>query len=88
MRTQIHKEGDDFILEIPQSILDAAQISVGETVDITVMDDRIVIQKTKPDYPPLKERMAGCDTSSFVFEEIETGQPVGREIIDDGGYDD
>ncbi|CAN0587499.1 unnamed protein product, partial [Ectocarpus sp. 12 AP-2014] len=43
LKSTIDKDGKDLVLTLPQEVLDDAGIKIGDQVDISVKDGRIVI---------------------------------------------
>lgn len=79
MQTRIQKWGNCLGLRIPNSFAEQAGVRVGSEVDLSVEDGGLIIRpKPLPKYS-LRELLQRI-TAENVHEEIETGQPVGREI--------
>lgn len=45
--TTLEKEGDDLLATIPQEILDKVGLKIGDPVDITVENGKIIVTPTK-----------------------------------------
>jgi antitoxin MazE len=79
MQTRIQKWGNSLGLRIPKSLAEDAGVEVGSEVDLSVeAGDLIVRPRRSPRYD-LKELLRGVTTQN-VHREIETGEPIGREI--------
>ena len=79
MNATIQKWGNSQAIRLPKSILQTANMEEAETVQITAQQDLIVIRKSKR-HKTLKERLEGFD-GQYVFEEWDTGTPVGNEVF-------
>ena len=82
MQTTIVKWGNSQGIRLPKYLLDSVNLSDNDTVDVTAEGDIIVIRKAEPKrrHRTLKERLEGVDTSKYVWEEWDTGKPVGNEV--------
>ena len=77
--TNIVKWGNSQGVRLPRHLLDSVNLSDNDTVEVTVEKDSIVIRKASGGkHKTLKERLAGFD-GTYVFEEWNTGTPVGEE---------
>ena len=75
----IQKWGNSQGIRIPRYILDAAQCDFDETVEIDVMDGKIVIKKAAERRKSIKELFDGFD-GEYTEKEIDWGKPVGNEV--------
>jgi antitoxin MazE len=80
MLSRVQKWGNSQGVRIPKNLLETSRIKVGEEVDITVHEGKIIVEPTKKirgryDIKKLAEKMPK-DASS---EEENWGVPVGRE---------
>lgn len=75
----IQKWGNSQGIRIPRYILDAAQFDFDETVEIDVVDGKIVIKKMAERRKTIKELFDGFD-EEYKEKEIDWGKPVGNEI--------
>ncbi|MDB5528827.1 MAG: AbrB/MazE/SpoVT family DNA-binding protein [Devosia sp.] len=86
VRTRLKKAGGSLIMTVPARARDALQLTAGQEVTITVVDDTLVLQAATPVRPKYKldELLAECDFSLPYSEEerawIDAG-PVGRELL-------
>ena len=71
--------GSSVGLRIPQKKLNEANLRVGDDVNITIEDGKIVIFRDQPQYS-LKDLLNGC-TSDNLPNQIDFGAPVGRELL-------
>jgi len=81
MTTTIVKWGNSRGVRLPKYLLDSVKLTDNDTVEVVTENDNIVIKKTaeKRPHKTLKERLEGFD-GEYVFEEWDTGKPVGREV--------
>jgi len=84
MRAAIVKWGNSHGIRIPKYVLESVNLTGGETVDIITENNSIVIKKAESGraHKTFKERMAGFK-GEYVFEEWDTGESVGGEVIND-----
>lgn len=75
----IQKWGNSQGIRIPRYILDAAQFDFDETVEIDVVDGKIVIKKMAERRKTIKELFDGFD-GEYKEKEIDWGKPVGNEV--------
>ena len=70
-QTTIVKWGNSQGIRLPKHLLESANISENDIVDVTAETDIIVIRKAVPKKKrrTLKERLEGIDTSNYVWEE-------------------
>ena len=79
MKTKIKKWGNSLAVRIPQSLVKEAHVAYGTPVDLTVEDNRIVIEaEAQPEYS-LDDLVEGIDDDN-VHAEVNTGAAVGKEI--------
>lgn len=75
----IQKWGNSQGIRIPRYILDAAQFDFDETVEIDVIDGKIVIKKMAERRKTIKELFEEFD-GEYKEKEIDWGKPVGNEV--------
>jgi len=78
MTTQVARWGNSLGLRLPKSVAGEAQITEGDTVEVSVEDGAIVIRPARPRYD-----LAGLVrkiTPRNRHKESEWGGPQGREI--------
>ena len=79
MQTRIQKWGNSLGLRIPKSFAEQAGVEAGSEVDLSLEDGELVIRPKrvpKYDLTVLLRRV----TAENVHTEVESGQPVGREV--------
>ena len=76
----VKKWGNSPSVRLPVAIMQAAALSVDDTVDIQVEDGRIVIVPVRAKEYSLDSLLAGV-TADNVHDEIDFGAPVGREVL-------
>ena len=80
MLTKVQKWGNSQGLRFPKTILAEAQIHVGDEVNVTVQDGKIIVEtvnKLRNTYD-LKELVSKIPKDCRV-EEVDWGRPVGKE---------
>jgi antitoxin MazE len=86
MQTTIVIWGNSQGLRIPKAFLKNIHVSENDPVDITLSDEKIIIQKIKyKKHKTIKERLVefygeNFDKKRTVQKEIDWGQSVGKEI--------
>jgi len=81
MQTKIQKWGNSQGIRIPKKMLDHTQIKVGEVVNISLADGKIIIETThethgRYDIKALASNMPSGHTTGEEYR----GEPVGREV--------
>jgi antitoxin MazE len=85
IHTTISGWGNSQGVRLPQTVLDAARIKRGDSVELIPCDGNIVIKRTAAGnraahvHKTIQERFAGY-TGDYKAEEIDWGKPVGDEI--------
>jgi len=80
MLTKVQKWGNSQGLRFPKTILEEAQIGVGDEVNVTVQDGKIIVEtvnKLRNTYD-LRELVSKIP-KDYRAEEIDWGRPVGKE---------
>ena len=78
METKIQKWGNSLGLRIPKSFAEEAGVDAGSMVDLSVEDGDLVVRPLRSPRYELKDLLRAV-TSKNVHDEVETGEPVGRE---------
>ena len=79
MQTKIQKWGNSLGLRIPKSFAAQAGVEAGSEVDLSLEDGELIIRPKrvpKYDLSVLLRRV----TTENVHTEVQSGQPVGREV--------
>jgi len=79
MQTKIQKWGNSLGLRIPKSFAEQAGVQAGSEVDLSVEDGELIIRPTRAPKYDLKSMLRRV-TEKNVHKEVESGEPVGREI--------
>jgi antitoxin MazE len=79
MQTRIQKWGNSLGLRIPKSFAREAGVEEGSEVDLSVEDGELIIRPRRLPRYNLKELLRGI-TAKNLHREVETGEPVGREV--------
>ncbi len=80
MKTKIQKWGNSLAIRIPKSFAVQTEIEQNSTIELSVIDGKILVEpeKKKPKYT-LEELLDGV-TEENLHGEIDFGKPVGKEI--------
>ena len=78
MKTKVQRWGNSLALRIPKPFALEANLDDGESVDLSLVDGTIVIQRSSTDYA-LDELLAGI-TSENIHAKVDSGVPLGNEI--------
>ena len=83
MRVLVKKWGNSASVRIPAAVMEAAHLSLDDTVDVREEDGRIVIERVRPRYT-LDELLAQCDPSQPLSDDerewVDT-PPAGGELL-------
>lgn len=81
MQTTIVKWGNSQGIRLPKPLLESANLSDNDTVEVIAKNNSLIIKKLEPKraHKTLKERLAGFN-GEYSFEEWDTGRPVGKEV--------
>lgn len=78
MLTRVQKWGNSIALRIPKTFADEMHITVDTAVELTIEDGRLVISPVEqPEYA--LEDLLALITPENVHDEVDWGEPVGRE---------
>ena len=80
MVTRVQKWGNSVGLRLAESVLAEARIDVGDQVQMSVQDGRIIVEPLSRvrDRPDLRALLARIP-EDYQVEETDWGPPVGRE---------
>jgi antitoxin MazE len=79
MQTKIQKWGNSLGLRIPKSLAEQAGVEAGSEVDLAVEDGELIVRPARRPRYDLTQLLGGV-TARNIHREIDTGQPVGREV--------
>jgi antitoxin MazE len=81
MKTKVAKWGNSQGVRLPKFLLEIAEMTENDTVEVTADSNGIMIKKSenKRVRKSTAERIAGY-TGDYVGEEWDTGPPVGDEV--------
>ncbi len=79
MRVQIQKWGNSLALRIPKSFALESSIERGTSVELSLIDGKLIIEPVAETNPDL-DRLLSAITDDNLHGEIETGNPVGKEV--------
>ena len=79
MRLRIQKWGNSLALRIPKPFAEEARIEQGSSVDLTLVEGRLVAAPLVGEKWTLAQLLAGV-TAKNLPAEVDFGPPVGREV--------
>lgn len=79
MRIKIQKWGNSLALRIPKAFAFQSKIRQDEYVNLTLKDNKIIVEPEKEKKYTLKELIAGINKSN-LHNEIDFGKNVGNEL--------
>ncbi len=80
MQVLLEKSEDRLILSIPKSLVSLSPILPGSLVELSLIDDKIILtpaRRSKYDIDELMDQV----TDDNLPEKIDFGPPVGREFL-------
>lgn len=80
MRVTVKKWGNSASVRIPVAIMQAANLSLDETVDVREEDGRIVIEPVHPREYDLARLLDGI-TKKNMHTEVSFGPAIGKELL-------
>lgn len=80
MQVLLEQSEDRLILSIEKSLLNDSPIQPGSLVDVSLVDDKIVIEPARRSKYRIEDLMAGV-TPENLPEKIDFGPPVGKELL-------
>jgi len=80
MRVLVKKWGNSPSVRIPAAVMQAANLSLDQAVDIREEDGRVIIEPIRPAAPDLETLLAGI-TDENLHGEVDFGVPVGKERL-------
>ena len=78
MQVKIQKWGNSLAMRIPKSFAFQARIGQDEYVNLTLDDDKIIVESVEKKQFTLKELVAGIKKSN-LHREIDSGDKMGAE---------
>lgn len=78
MVAKVQKWGNSQGLRLPKHVLDSADISLGDEVEIIVGEEEILVRKLKRPKASLEELVARIP-KDYKPEEFDLGRPMGKE---------
>lgn len=77
MRTTVAKWGNSLGVRLPRQLIETVRLTEGQTVDLEIQDDAIVIRNARKRYK-LADLLAEMNTDNRHGEQ-DFGAPVGKE---------
>ena len=79
MTTQVKTWGNSQGIRFSKELLDGLGIHINDVLNISIIDNSIVLTKTFK-HKTLEERAAEYEGKLGPYEEINWGEPTGREV--------
>ena len=79
MLTKIQKWGNSLALRIPKTFALDANLENDSTVEISLVDGKIVVKPISAPQWSLDELLAGINKNN-IHQEVDSGEPVGNEV--------
>lgn len=79
MLTKIQKWGNSLALRIPKTFALDANLENDSTVEISLVDGKIVVKPISAPQWTLGELLAGINKNN-IHHEVDSGEPVGNEV--------
>jgi len=79
MLTKVQKWGNSLGLRIPKALAHQAGVEAGSEVSLAVEEGELIIRPARAQRYQLKTLLRGVTTKN-LHKEVETGDPVGREV--------
>jgi antitoxin MazE len=79
MRIVVRKWGNSASIRIPAAIMEAAKLSVDQTVDVREEGGRVIIEPIHEEILRIEDLVAGI-TDENQHEFVDMGPPVGNEV--------
>ena len=80
MQATIQKWGNSQGIRIPKAFLEAVGLTENDCVELERVDDSIVIRKAIPSKKVTLDEIFAGYSESYVAEELDWGESVGREV--------
>ena len=80
MLAKVQKWGNSQGIRVPKTLLDELQIHVGDEVNISVEEGKIIVEPARPKRGRVRiEDLVAEIPADYVVEELDWGKPVGKE---------
>lgn len=79
MRSQLTRWGNSVAVRVPRKILEEAQLSEGDAIELSVTKPGVIALKSTKKKPTLASLLAGI-TEENLHHATEWGKPVGKEV--------
>jgi antitoxin MazE len=79
MKTRVQKWGNSLALRIPKSFAEEAGLQADATVEVSVVEGKLIVQAIRPQPLTLEQLLRGI-TDENLPGEWDTGPAVGKEI--------
>ena len=80
MQVLLEQSEDQLILSIPKSFVSASPITPGSLVEVSLVDDKIILAPARRSRYRIEDLMAGV-TDENLPEKIDFGPPIGKELL-------
>lgn len=80
MKTRVQKWGNSLALRIPKSFAEEAGLHADASVELSLANGRLVVQRVTPEPLTLEQLLAGVTDDNLPGGEWHTWPAVGKEI--------
>ncbi len=79
MTISIQKWGNSQGVRLPKHLLESLHWIENDSLEISIVEDKIVLQKSKPQYQDIRALFADYH-EDYHAEEVDWGKPEGNEV--------
>ena len=79
MRVAVQKWGNSLALRIPKSFAIDSKIANGSSVDLSLVEGKIIVSPAPTKQYKLKQLLAGVSKKN-IHQEVSTGKTSGKEV--------
>jgi len=79
MKTRIQKWGNSLALRIPKYIAEEAGLYKDGSVELTLLEGRMLVTPEPSEVPALEQLIAGMNAENLHYE-VDSGKPAGNEV--------
>lgn len=79
MQVQVEETEKGLAILIPAELIHGSQVKAGSTLDLTLVDSKLIVAPLRRSKYTTEELIAGV-TDENIHGEIDWGPPVGKEI--------
>ena len=77
----VQQWGNSLAVRIPAAVARSAHFTVGQPVEVSIMDDGVLVKRAGRPRLTLAQKLAAFDPASHGGEAMATRRPVGSEVM-------